>query len=160
MDLAKGGERMRIVIGSDHFGLPLKNVLFEHLKERGHDVTDLGVYTPEAVDYPDIAETVAVAVAKGLYERAVLICGTGIGMAICANKVPGIRAAQVHDIYCAERAAKSNDAQIITMGGQVIGPELAKMLVDAYLGSEFVGGRSAPKVEKIRGLDRRYRRPG
>jgi len=151
---------MRVAIGSDHFGLALKNVLFAHLKERGHDVTDCGVYTPEAVDYPDIAEAVALAVAGGQYERGVLICGTGIGMAICANKVPGIRAAQVHDVYSAERAAKSNDAQIITMGSQVIGPELAKMLVDAWLSSEFAGGRSAPKVEKIRRIDQKYRRPG
>lgn len=151
---------MRIAIGSDHFGWALKNVLFEYLKESGYDITDCGVHTAEAVDYPDIAEMVAVAVAEGQYERAVLICGTGIGMAICANKVPGIRAAQVYDIYCAERAAKSNDAQIITMGGQVIGPELAKMLVDRWLNSEFAGGRSAPKVEKIHGLDQRYRKAG
>jgi ribose 5-phosphate isomerase B len=150
---------MRIALGSDHYGLPLKKFLVEHLRERGYEITDFGTHTMEPVDYPDIAEKVAEAVAAGQYDRGILVCGTSIGMAICANKVPGIRAAQVHDAYSAERAAKSNDAQIITMGSEVIGPGLAKVLVDIWLASEFAGGRSAPKVEKIRKLDEKYRRP-
>ena len=91
-------------------------------------------------------------------ERGVLVCGTGIGMAIVANKVPGVRAAQAHDLYSAERARKSNDAQIITLGALVVGPELAKALIDVWLRSEFGGGRSAPKVAKINAVDERYRR--
>ncbi|MBC7190109.1 RpiB/LacA/LacB family sugar-phosphate isomerase, partial [Candidatus Aerophobetes bacterium] len=101
------------------------------------------------IDYPDKAKEVAEAVARGEFDRGILLCGTGIGMAIAANKVRGIRAACCHDIYSAERARKSNNAQIMTMGAFVIGVELAKMLVDAWLRSEFQGGRSLPKVEKI-----------
>jgi ribose 5-phosphate isomerase B len=104
-----------------------------------------------------VAAALAEDVAEGKHDRGILVCGTGIGMAIVANKVPGIRAAQVQDIYSAERAAKSNDAQIITLGALVTGPELAKKLVDAYLASEFAGGGSARKVEKIKALDERFR---
>ncbi len=148
---------MRLVIGSDHLGYPLKEILREHLAAEGHICDDLGTYSAEPVDYPDIAAAVAQDVAEGRHERGILICGTGIGMAIAANKVPGIRAAQVHDIYSAERAAKSNDAQIITLGALVVGSALAVRLVDAYLASEFAGGGSARKVEKIKALDERYR---
>jgi ribose 5-phosphate isomerase B len=103
---------------------------------------------------------VALAVAHGECERGILVCGTGIGMAIAANKVPGVRAAQAHDVYSAERARKSNDAQVITLGAQVIGSELAKMIIAAWLPAEFSGGRSAPKVEKLKDLDKRYRENG
>ena len=105
-----------------------------------------------------MAQAVAEDVAEHRHERGILVCGTGIGMAITANKVPGIRAAQIADPYSAERAAKSNDAQIVTLGALTTGTETAKLLVDAYLRSEFAGGRSAPKVAKIDALDRRYRR--
>jgi len=149
---------MNIVIGSDHNGLALKNVLREYVEAQGHTCDDLGTYSHDAVDYPDIALKVAEDIAAGKHERGILICGTGIGMAIVANKVPGVRAAQVHDVYQAERARKSNDAQIITMGAQVIGAELAKLLIDTWLRSEFAGGRSAPKVAKIKAIDERFRR--
>ena len=149
---------MNIVIGSDHYGLDLKNLLREYIEAEGHICDDLGTYSHDPVDYPDIALKVAEDIAAGKHERGVLICGTGIGMAIVANKVPGVRAAQAHDVYSAERARKSNDAQIITLGAQVIGPELAKLLVDAWLRSEFSGERSAPKVAKIKAIDERYRR--
>ncbi len=99
--------------------------------------------------YPDIAVEVARAIKAGKHERGILICGTGIGMSISANKVPGIRAAQCHDTYSAERARKSNNAQIISLGARVIGVELAKTIVSAWLESEFDGGNSAPKVERI-----------
>lgn len=148
---------MRIALGCDEAGLPLMEVIREYLKTQGIPVQDFGVYTSDPVDYPDIAVQVAEAVAEGESERGILICGTGIGMAITANKVPGIRAAQVHDTYSAERAQKSNNAQIITMGARVIGPELAKVIVQTWLDSEFVGGRSAPKVAKIDALDERFR---
>lgn len=152
---------MKIAIGSDHLGLELKETICKYLSEQEVvkvEVVDCGVSSREPVDYPDIAETVAMKVANGECERGILICGTGIGMAIAANKVPGIRAAQCHDTYSAERARKSNNAQILTMGALIVGPELAKMIVAAWLPAEFAGGRSAPKVEKIMAIENRYRR--
>lgn len=149
---------MRIVIGSDHFGFPLKEDLKGYLEQLGHQVEDAGCTSADQpVDYPDIAEAVAVRIARGDFSRGVLICGTGIGMAIAANKVPGVRAACCHDPYSAERARKSNDAQILTMGSQVIAPTLGRTLLDHWLAAEFGGGRSAPKVEKLKALDKRYR---
>ncbi len=151
---------MKIAIGSDHLGLGLKNTLIEFLNEQetvSVEVVDIGVFDTQPVDYPDIAEKVALEVAEGRCERGILICGTGIGMAISANKVPGVRAAQAHDVYSAERARKSNDAQIITLGALVVGKELAKKLIAAWLESEFGGGGSTPKVEKMKQLDQRYR---
>jgi len=141
---------MKLAIGCDHNALGLKNIIIDFLKEREDiELQDLGTYTSEPVDYPDIAQKVAQAVAKGDYERGILICGTGMGMDIAANKVRGIRATVCHDVYSAERSRKSNNAQIMTMGAQIVGPELAKKLVEVWLSSEFQGGRSAPKVKKI-----------
>jgi ribose 5-phosphate isomerase B len=136
----------------------LKQTLVEHLKEKGYEVEDYGVHYKDPVDYPDIAVEVAEAVARGEHERAILCCGTGIGVNITANKVPGVRAAQCHDVFSAERARKSNNAQVLTIGQRVIGPELAKTIVDAWLESEFGGGSSARKVEKMEEVDRRYHR--
>ena len=145
---------MKIVVGSDHFGYPLKEDLKVYLQELGHEADDLGCQNPdEPVDYPDVAVAVAEEIATGTYERGILICGTGIGMAIVANKIPGVRAACCHDPYSAERARKSNDAQIITMGSQVIGLALGRQILDHWLASEFAGGRSTSKVEKIKRLD-------
>ena len=149
---------MKIIIGSDHIGKGLKDTLSCHLIERGVEVRDIGVCDDTPVDYPDIAQALAESIARGDFERGVLICGTGIGMAIAANKVPTVRAACCHDPYSAERARKSNNAQIITLGSQVVGSELAKSLLDIWLNSDFAGGRSAPKVEKINLLDDHYRR--
>ncbi len=150
---------MRIVIGSDHFGFPLKEDLKVYLKRLGHQVEDAGCASPDQpVDYPDIATDVAERIARGEFARGILICGTGIGMAIAANKVPGVRAACCHDPYSAERARMSNDAQILTMGSQIVAPTLAHTLLDHWLAAEFAGGRSAPKLEKIKALDERYRR--
>ncbi len=140
---------MKVAIGADHNGFELKNIICKFLEEKGVEYKDFGTYSKEPIDYPDIAKVVAEAVVEGEFDRGILICGTGLGMAIAANKVKGIRAATCHDVYSAERARKSNNAQIMTMGAQIIGPELAKMLVDAWLRSEFQGGRSTPKVEKI-----------
>jgi ribose 5-phosphate isomerase B len=151
---------VRIAIGNDEAGFGLKAVIVRHLHERGIDVEDFGVASAEGVpgiDYPDVAREVADAVAQGREERAILICGTGIGMAITANKVPGVRAAQAHDVYSAERARKSNDAQILALGARVIGPELAKSIVDAFLASDFAGGGSTRKVAKINAVDASYR---
>ena len=146
----------RIAIGCDHLGLELKNRLRDHLTERGYDVADFGVDVAEPVDYPDVAGEVAGAVQRGEFGRAVLVCGTGAGMAIVANKVPGVRAVCVSDPYTAERARASNDAQVITFGGQILGAAVALQLLDIWLAAEFQGGRSAPKVAKIGDVERKY----
>jgi ribose 5-phosphate isomerase B len=147
----------KIVLGSDHFGLCLKNEVRDYLREKDYEVEDMGVYSSDPVDYPDVGIMVAEQVSEGKYDRGILICGTGAGMAIVANKVPGVRAVAVHDPYTAERARASNNAQIITMGSQIIGTAVAKKLVDIWLESEFQGGRSASKVEKINKVDEKYR---
>lgn len=144
---------MNVAIGSDEAGFALKETLKAHLKEAGHAIADFGVGADETALYPDIAFAVAEAVARGKHERAVLICGTGIGVCISANKVKGIRAAQAHDTYSAERAQKSNDAQIVCLGARVVGHELAKSIVTAFLNSSFENGRSTPKVERIRAYE-------
>ncbi len=150
-------KKQAIVIGADHYGLDLKNALRDYLREKGLDVVDLGVETEDPVDYPDVAVELAKNIQAGAYERGVLVCGTGAGMAITANKVPGVRAVSVYDPYTAERAIASNNAQVITFGSKVTGTETAKMLVDIWLANEFQGGRSAPKVAKIDQLDEAYR---
>ncbi len=138
-----------VAIGADDAGYQLKEIIKKHLEAQGVEVADYGPSTPDPVDYPDVAVMLARDIAAQKYERGILICGTGIGMAITANKVPGVYAAQAHDTYSAERARKSNNAQIITMGARVIGPELAKQIVDVWMASEFQGGASARKVSKI-----------
>ncbi|WHH61115.1 ribose 5-phosphate isomerase B [Petroclostridium sp. X23] len=140
---------MSIAIGCDEAAFGLKEKIVAYLKDNRYEVEDYGVYDTQPILYPDIAVKVAKAVADGKHERGILICGTGIGMAIAANKVPGIRAAVCHDPYSAERARKSNNAQIMTLGARVIGEELAKQLVSIWLNSEFQGGGSTAKVEKI-----------
>lgn len=140
---------MKLAIGCDEAAYDLKQIIKQHLIDAGHDVTDFGTHDGAPVLYPNIAFALAEQVAQGEYPRGILLCGTGIGMAISANKVPGIRAAQCHDTYSAERASRSNDAQIITIGARVVGPELAKVIVDAWLNSSFDGGRSQPKVDLI-----------
>jgi ribose 5-phosphate isomerase B len=147
----------KIALGSDHNGFGLKEIVKAHLKALGRETEDFGVHSETPVDYPDIALQVAEAVARGDHDRGILICGTGLGVAIAANKVPGVFAATCHDPYSAERARKSNNAQIMTMGAQVIGPELAKTLIVTWLNSEFQGGRSQPKVDKIIKIEEKYR---
>lgn len=147
---------MKIAVGCDEAAYDLKMVLLEHLKGKGYETEDFGAVKGEVILYPDVAYEVAGQVAKGNYERAILLCGTGIGMSICANKVPGVRAAVCHDPFSAERARKSNNAQILCLGERVIGPELAKYLTDIWLESEFAGGGSAPKVARINELEASY----
>jgi len=147
------GKMASIAVGADNAAFELKDLLAQHLRDSGYEVKDFGT-DPE--DYPDVAVEVVEAVARGEHERAILCCGTGLGMSITANKVAGVRAAQCHDVYSAERARKSNNAQVLTMGGRVIGPENAKTVLDAWLASEFEGVSSAPKVEKMEEIDRRY----
>jgi ribose 5-phosphate isomerase B len=138
-----------IGIGADEAGFALKKILIEALQKQGLDVRDYGCYDENPVDYPDIGLTVAKAVQDGTLDRGVLVCGTGIGMCIAANKVRGVSAALCHDVYSAGKARTSNNAQIITLGARVVGPELAKMIVERFLESDFAGGNSARKVNKI-----------
>jgi ribose 5-phosphate isomerase B len=140
---------MKIAIGCDEAACGLRDIIKAHLLAQGHEVGDFGTFNNEPVLYPDVGFKVAEAIMAGQYERGILLCGTGIGMAISANKVPGIRAAQCHDTFSAERASRSNNAQIITLGARVIGPELAKVVVDRFLQSTYDGGNSAPKVDRI-----------
>ena len=143
---------MRIAVAGDSAGKPLVDVIEAYLKGSSkHEVTNLSA----SGFYADLASGVAKDVLAGKFDRAILCCGTGIGVAISANKVPGIRAAQTHDTYSAERAAKSNNAQIITMGARVIGPELAKAIADTFLASDFdPTGASAANVDAINKLDK------
>lgn len=142
-----------IVIASDHYGLLLKNPIRDYLIEKGYEVIDLGVNSEEPVLYPEIAVKLSEEVVKHNYSRGILVCGTGIGMAMVANKVPGVRAAVIHDAYSAERARASNDAQVAALGSLVIGLNTAKKMIDIWLESEFGGGRSLPKVAMIKELD-------
>ena len=147
---------MKIVIGCDEAGCGLKHIIIDLLQKEGIEVTDEGCRDDEVVLYPNIAERVANIVADGEADRGILICGTGIGMAMAANKVKGIRAAVCHDPFSTERSRKSNDAQIMCMGARVIGPELAKMLVKLWLTCDFASGGSAPKVEAIKQMEEKY----
>lgn len=149
---------MKIALGADSAGKPLLDVIAAHLKTKTDiAVTDLS----EPGYYADVADRVASSIVAGQFERAILFCGTGIGVCISANKVPGIRAALTHDTYSADRAAKSNDAQIITMGARVVGPELAKAIVDTWLSARFdPNGPSAKNVEAIGKIDRKYGKTG
>jgi ribose 5-phosphate isomerase B len=144
---------MRIAIDCDEAGFPLKQILIDHLRTLGADVTDLHLQGQNKVDYPDVGFQLAKRVAAKEFERGILLCGTGLGMAMVANKVEGIFAGTCHDVYSAERLCKSNNAQILTMGARVIGPELAKTVVAAWAKAEFEGGRSAPKVERMKELE-------
>jgi len=151
---------MKICIDCDNAAVNLKKVLFEHLKSKGVDITDLNYsVTRENAMYPEIGYNLAKEIQAGNYDRGISICGTGLGMAMIANKVEGVFAGTCHDVFSAERLRKSNDAQIITMGERVIGPELAKTIIDAWLVSEFQGGGSTPKVKQMRELEKQSFHP-
>ena len=151
---------MRIAVGSDDAGEALLAVVSAYIRQAHPEIeiVDLSAPAADRVEYyPDVAERVAVAVAQEGFDRGILICGTGIGMAITACKVPGVRAALCHDTYSAERARKSNNAQVLTMGGRVIGPELAKTIVETWLQAEYEEGTpSAPKVQRMIEIDEKY----
>lgn len=154
---------MRIALGGDSAGEPLVRVIADHLRKSGqHEVVDLSIpdmKTETGEYYAEMTDRVASRVLSGEFNRGILSCGTGIGVSISANKIPGIRAALTHDTYSAERAALSNNAQIITMGARVIGPELAKAIVDTWLANIFdPASRSAPNVDAIDALDAKYAR--
>jgi ribose 5-phosphate isomerase B len=144
---------VRIAIGSDHRGFALKEALKELLAELGHEWVDLGCQGEEAVDYPDIARPVAEAVAAGEYERGILICGSGVGMSIAADKVKGIRAALCDNSFTARLARRHNDANVLCLGSWCIGQGLAEDIVRVFLSEDFEGGRHARRLEKIRAME-------
>ncbi len=145
---------MRIAVGSDHAGFDLKATLAHHLADAGHEVLDLGTDGPDiSVDYPDFGAAVGRAVATGQADRGVCVCGTGIGISMAANKVPGIRAALVHDVTTAALARRHNDANVVCLGGRIVGSAEALDAVDTFFATEYEGGRHQARVEELAALD-------
>lgn len=142
---------MRIAIGADHAGFILKDHLRARLTEAGHDLHDFGAHSADSVDYPDYAALVARAVAGGSAERGILVCGSGIGMAIAANRVRGVRAAACIDLYSTRLCRQHNDANVLTLGSRIVAPPLAEAIVDAFLTTPFEGGRHSRRVAKLDG---------
>ena len=145
---------MKISLGADHGGFELKNLIKQHLAEQGHEVVDHGTNTAESVDYPDYARPVADDVVTGRVERGILVCGTGIGMAIAANKVHGIRAANVCNEFETQMSREHNNANVLTLGARVLSNEKGLALVDLWLKTEFAGGRHERRVEKIMAIEK------
>jgi len=142
-----------IAIGCDHGGLELKNHIVKYLQDKGLELKDFGVHTEDSVDYPDCARPVCEAIQNGECEKGILLCGTGIGISIAANKFKGIRAALCGNVFSAKMTKEHNDANIICLGGRVTGRELAFMIVDAWLDAEFEGGRHANRIAKIHEIE-------
>lgn len=147
---------MKIAIGSDHGGYSLKESIKEELKKKGIQVKDFGTHSEESCDYPDFAEAVGEAVAKGDFERGIVICGTGIGISIAANKIPGIRCALVGDCFSARATREHNDANVLALGARVLGTGLALEIVNIWLGTEFQGERHQKRIDKISSLEKKY----
>ena len=147
---------MKIGIGADHNAFEVKEQLIEYIHSLGHEVKDYGCYSTENIDYPYIAFKVSQAILDKKVERGILICGTGIGMAIAANKVIGIRAAQVNDLYSAERAQLSNNAQVITFGAKIVTVDVMKLLTKEYLSNNFQEGNSSRKINQITEKELQY----
>lgn len=144
---------MKIAIGADHGGINHKTYIKKYLTEQGIEVTDFGTNTTESVDYPDIALAVGTAVRDENYDCGILICGTGIGMSIAANKIHGVRAAHVTDCYSAKMAKQHNDAHIICLGERITGPDLALEIVKSFIGEKHLGGRHSNRVNKIMAIE-------
>ncbi|TPW27732.1 ribose 5-phosphate isomerase B [Pararhizobium mangrovi] len=145
---------MRIVIGSDHAGFPLKAAICEHVAALGHEVEDVGSHTPDPVDFPDIAKAVTEAVVSGEADRGLMVCGTGVGAAIAANKVRGIRAAVCHDIHSAHQSVEHDNVNVMCLGAQIVGSWLAKDLVESYLNAEFATDEEfRRRVDKLTKMD-------
>ena len=143
-----------IAIGCDHGGLELKNAIKEHLEARGIKVVDFGIYEQKSVDYPEIALKVCNAITSGESKLGILVCGTGIGMSLAANKVKGIRAAMCTDVYSAKMTKQHNNSNVLCLGGRVTGRELAFMICDTWLSEEFMGGRHQARIDKISELEK------
>lgn len=144
-----------IAIASDHGGFDLKNYVVKYLSDNGFQFEDLGTFNTDSVDYPDYAVKVAEGVAQGKYEKGIVICGTGIGISIAANKIHGIRAALCTDSYMARMSREHNDANILALGGRVIGPELALDIVKTWLETEFLGGKHKRRIDKIADIEKK-----
>lgn len=147
---------MKIAIGCDHGGIVLKPAVKKVLENNGIDIIDMGCDDTKSVDYPDYALKVAEAVSKGEVDKGIILCGTGIGISIAANKVKGVRAAVCHDLFTAQMCAQHNDANILAMGGRVIGEELASQMVQVWLDTPFEGGRHTGRVNKISEIESKY----
>lgn len=147
-----------IAVGSDHGGYALKQQILRYLKENGFEYKDYGCFSEQSVDYPDFALPVAEAVAGGEAERGILVCGTGIGVSIAANKVPGVRAALCHDCFSAKATREHNDSNVLTMGERVIGSGLALEIVDIWLHTPYAGGRHQARIDKITAIEKKYGR--
>lgn len=148
---------MKIVIGCDHGGFEHKNAIAEHLKDRGFEVVDCGIYENKSVDYPDIAVKVCEKITSGECDRGILVCGTGIGIGISANKVPGIRCAMVSDAYSAQMTREHNDANMISLGGRTLGGGLAVTIVEKFLTTEFSGdARHQRRIDMITDIEKKY----
>lgn len=144
---------VRFAVGSDHAGFAMKELIRQHLDKAGHDVIDLGTYDETPVDYPDFGAAVGRAVVAGEADTGVCVCGTGIGIAIAANKVRGVRAAVVHDVSSAVLAREHNDANVVCFGARLIGPVVATDAIDAFIAASFEGGRHLARIEKISQLE-------
>lgn len=144
---------MKIAIGSDHRGFEIKRKLIELVRGQGHEVTDYGTDSSTSVDYPDIAERVARAIAAGEFDRGILLCGTGLGMCIAANKVPGVRAAACHDDITAELSRRHNDANVMCLSADLLGERLISHMVEIWIKTEFERGRHARRLEKIQKIE-------
>jgi len=148
---------MKIAIGADQGGFELKQHVVKYLEDKGYDFKDFGVFSADPFDYPDIALPVALAVKDGEFDRGILICGTGIGVSIAANKVPGIRCALLSDVFSAKATREHNDANMMTMGGRVVGPGLALEIVDAFLKTDFSHAeRHQNRIDKITQIEKRF----
>jgi len=147
---------MKIALGSDHAGLNLKNEILKHLEKKGMEFKDFGTYTMESCDYPDFGEKVAEEVANSNYDLGILVCGTGIGISIAANKVPGIRAANCSDTFSAHACIEHNDANILALGGRVVGVGVALDIVDTFLNATFEAGRHSKRIDKISNIEKKY----
>ena len=145
---------MRIAVGTDHRGFEIHSKVVELVKRLGHEVVDAGTFSPDAVDYPDIAATVAWQVSRAEVDRGILVCGTGLGMCIAANKVPGVRAAPCHDDITAEMSRRHNDSNVLCLSADLLGERLIDRMIELWLVTPFEGGRHARRVDKITALER------
>jgi ribose 5-phosphate isomerase B len=150
---------MRVAVGSDHGGLPLKRTVVDELRRLGHDVIDKGTFDETSVDYPDFAEAVGMSIITGEAGRGIVLCGSGVGASVAANKMPGIRAAVCHDTYSAHQGVEHDDMNVLTLGARIIGPELAVELVRAFVGAQFSGEpRHQRRLDKVNAIEARFSR--
>ncbi len=148
---------MKVALGSDHGGFQLKTKLVGFLREKGHEVLDVGIYSPEASDYPDAARAVSEAILKGEAERGILVCGSGVGASVASNKFPGIRASLCHDTFSAHQGVEDDDMNVICLGERVIGTELAKEIVMTFLSARFSGEeRFRRRLEKVKQIEKEF----